>query len=158
MKILIDCFEINALLSFISSKIPFPQTIEESLQFISKSYCEFFKKQFVQSLSLIIQHFNSLTFKDFDKLTNSQLLKIFSSESLQIENEDYLLDLIMNMINKDKNRMILLQTIRFEFVSSHLLKSLFNYIFNDEIDFELFESLKKRLFTDYSDQEMLSTR
>jgi hypothetical protein len=58
MKVLIDCFEINILLSFISSKIPFPQTIEESLQFISKSHCEFFKEQFDQNLSLLIQHFN----------------------------------------------------------------------------------------------------
>lgn len=62
------------------------------------------------------------------------------------------------MIELDKNRTILLQTIHFEFVSSHLLKQFFDNIPNDEIDFELFESLKKRLFTDYSDQEKLSKR
>jgi hypothetical protein len=62
------------------------------------------------------------------------------------------------MIEKDKSRTILLQTIHFEFVSSHLLKTFFDSIQIDEIDYELFESLKKRLFTDYSDQEKLSNR
>jgi hypothetical protein len=85
-------------------------------------------------------------------------LKILSSDFLQIENEDYLFRIIIRMIELDKNRTILLQTIHFEFVSSHLLKQFFDNIPNDEIDFELFESLKKRLFTDYSDQEKLSKR
>jgi hypothetical protein len=64
----------------------------------------------------------------------------------------------MNMIEKDKSRMILLQTVHFEFVSSDLMKRFFENIHNDEIDFELFESLKKRLFADYSDEEKLSKR
>jgi hypothetical protein len=60
------------------------------------------------------------------------------------------------MINEDRNRMILLKTVHYEFASSYLLKRFFENIHNDEIDFELFESLKKRLFADYSDKERLA--
>jgi hypothetical protein len=38
----------------------------------------------------------------------------------------------------------------------HSAKLLFRDIQNGEIDFELFKSMKKKLFTDYSDREKLS--
>jgi hypothetical protein len=51
-----------------------------------------------------------------------------------------------------------LKSVNLELVSSHLLKRFFENISNDEIDFELFDSVKKILSTDYSDQEQLSKR
>lgn len=69
-----------------------------------------------------------------------------------------LFEIIIEMIKHDKNRLILLQTIHFEFVSSSLLKKFFEIIRNDEIDIEIFESLKKRLIEDYSNQSKLSKR
>jgi uncharacterized membrane protein YqhA len=65
---------------------------------------------------------------------------------------------VINLIEENKNRMILFQTVHLEFVSSQLLKRFLRNIENDEIDFELFEAMKKRLFTDYSIQEKLSKR
>jgi hypothetical protein len=85
-------------------------------------------------------------------------LKIFSSESLQIENEDYFFKIIFKMIKDTRNRMILLKSVHLEVVSSDLLKKFFSNISNDEIDCEMFESLKKRIISDYSDQEQQSTR
>jgi hypothetical protein len=95
-KLLIDCFEIKYFCQYIDSNFPFPQTLEESLQFISYSSCEFLEKQFNKSLSIIIHNFHLLSFDDLNHLSNSNLLKIFSSESLQLENEDYLFQLIIN--------------------------------------------------------------
>jgi hypothetical protein len=158
LKSLIDCFGIPSLFQAISSKIPFPQTLGESLQFISQSYSEFLGAHFNQSMLIIIQNFNLISFDDLNRFSNSHLLKIFSSESLQIENEDYLFQLIIQMIEEDKNRIILLKTVHLEFVSSDLLKKFFENIQNDEIDFELFESLKKRLFSDYSNQRQIENR
>jgi hypothetical protein len=116
------------------------------------------KEQYDQSLSIAIQNFHIISFEALNKLSNSQLLKILLLESLQIYNEDYLFKIILNMIDLDKNRMILLQTIHFEFVSSDLLKRFFGNISHNQLDFELFNSLKKRLFLDYSDSEKLSKR
>jgi hypothetical protein len=39
LKQLIDCFGITSLFESFSSTIPIPQTLEESLQFISQSFC-----------------------------------------------------------------------------------------------------------------------
>jgi hypothetical protein len=155
LKTLIDMFEMNYLYQWVSSKVSNPQTLEESLQFISNSYCNFLKPQLHQSLSIITHNFDLISLDDLNQISTPFLLQIFSSESLQVESEDYLFQLIVNLIEKDNNRMILLKAVHFEFVSSHLLKNFFQNIYNDEIDFELFESLKKRLFTDYSDQKSL---
>jgi hypothetical protein len=153
-----DCFGTSSLFQSISPKVPFPQTLVESLQFIFQLYSEFLEAHYSQSLSLIIQNFNLISFDDFKRLPNSYLLKIFSSESLQIEDEDYLFEMVVQLINEDKNRFVLLQNVHIEFVSSHLLKSFFENISNDEIDFELFESFKKRIFLDYSDQSRFEKR
>jgi hypothetical protein len=155
---LINAFGITSLFKIISSIIPTPQTLEESLHFISQTYCEFFEEQYHHSLFIIRQNFHLLSFDKLTKITNSHLLKLFSSESFQIESEDRLVELVMKMIEDDKKRMILLQTIHFEFVSSNLLKRFFDNIHIDEVDFGVFESLKKRLFSDYSNQDKLSKR
>jgi hypothetical protein len=41
------------------------------------------------------------------------------------------------MNEEDNNRLILLKYGKMDYVSGHLLKKLFENIFNDEIDFEL---------------------
>jgi hypothetical protein len=66
--------------------------------------------------------------------------------------------MVVKLIKEDKNRILLLQKVHLEFVSSHLLKSFFENVSNDEIDFGLFESLKKRIFFDCSDQSRLEKR
>jgi hypothetical protein len=122
LKVFIDYLGINSLTSFIFAKYPIPQTISQSLTFISKPYCELSEEHFNQSLLILIQNFNFISFEDLNTLPNSYLLKIFFSHFLKVESEDSLFQLILQMIEKDKNRMILLKTIHFEFVSSHLLK------------------------------------
>jgi hypothetical protein len=62
------------------------------------------------------------------------------------------------LIEKTNNWMFLLKEVHFEFFSSQLLKRFFQIIHNDEIDFESFEPRKKRLFTDYWDQNSLEKR
>jgi hypothetical protein len=121
LKVLVDFFEITPFIQVICPKVPFPQTLEESIQFISLSYSEFLEAQFQQSLSIIIQNLSLISFDDLDKLPNSHLLKIFSTESLSIESEDYLFQLIIDLIEKDKSRILLLKTVHLEFVSSYLL-------------------------------------
>jgi hypothetical protein len=108
LKCLIDCFGITSLFQFIHETIPIPQTLESSLQFISQSCCEFLNDHFNSSLSIIIQNFNSISFETLCQISNSHLIKIFSSDSLQIESEDYLFQMIVKMIEEDKNRIQIL--------------------------------------------------
>jgi hypothetical protein len=67
LKDLINCFGINSLLQVIGTKIPIPQTLEESLQFISQSYCDLLEEQFNSSLLIIIQNFNAISFEALKK-------------------------------------------------------------------------------------------
>jgi hypothetical protein len=108
LKNLINYFGINSLFKVISSKIPIPQTLKSSLHFISQPYCEFLETHFNQSISIIIQNFNSISVEELSKISNSHLLKLFSAESLQIENEDYFFKMVLKMIQEDKNLVILM--------------------------------------------------
>jgi hypothetical protein len=82
LKDFIDSFDMIDFYPFISLKVTLPQTIGESVQFLSKPYCEFLKKQYDHSLQMIIQNFNSISLYTLNILINSHLLKIFSSKFL----------------------------------------------------------------------------
>jgi hypothetical protein len=120
---LIDCFEISCLFDFFSFKIPIPQTLEEELDFICQFNCEVFPQHSNQSFTIFIQQLEQISFEGLNRISNSKLLKTLSSEDLVIEKEDYLSNIITEMIRKDRHRVILLKDIHFEYVSSISLKS-----------------------------------
>jgi hypothetical protein len=65
---------------------------------------------------------------------------------------------MIKMFENDTNRMILLKTVNLNQVSGETLRKFFEKISNDEIDFDLLESLKERLIADYSDLQRFSKR
>jgi hypothetical protein len=91
---------------------------------------------------LLIQNIENISIENLNRLPNSILEKIFSSPDFQIINEDYLFNLIIQLINIDQTRKYLLKTIKFPYVSSHLLKSFFENFSVCDLDDDLFESLK----------------
>jgi hypothetical protein len=58
-----DCFGTSSLFQSISPKVSFPQTLVESFQF----YSEFLEAYYNQSLSIIIQNFNLISFDDLNR-------------------------------------------------------------------------------------------
>jgi hypothetical protein len=70
------------------------------------------------------------------------------SEDLKIENEDFLFHLILSFIKEDPNQKSLLNFVQFSFISSELIQEYFLNFSIDELDFELFEALKSRLYRD----------
>jgi hypothetical protein len=143
---LIDFFQCPLLFEFISSKLKTPQTIEESIDYLSKPNCEFFETHFQSSISILIQQFDHITQEQFKFISNSHFELILKSEELKIENEDFLFQLIISLIKEDSNRRSLLKFVQFSFVSSQLIQEYFCNFSIDEIDFELFEALKCGLF------------
>jgi hypothetical protein len=158
LKSLIDCFGITSLVQALLSKVPVPKTLEESLESITQSCCEILKDHFNRSLSLIIQNFSSIPFEALPKIPSSHLIRIFSSDLLQLECKDILFQLIVKMIEEGKNKIVLLKGAKLDYVSGNLLKEFLQKISNDEIDFELFKALKRRVIPDYSDLGKLSNR
>jgi hypothetical protein len=155
---LIDLFGISPLFQFISSSIPLSSNIKESIEFLSIKGCEHFDKIFNHSITILTQHFEEITIDQFNYLTNFTLEMIFTNEELQYENENYLFDIVAKLIDKDPKRKELLKMINFSFVSSSSLKQFFEDFPLDEIDFDLFSSLKGRLLHDISKSDLLPTR
>jgi hypothetical protein len=103
LKYLIDCFGISSLVQILLSKVPVPENIEKSLEFITQHCCEILEEHFNRSLSLIIQNFSSIPVETLNKISNSCLIRIISSDLLQIKSENYLFKIIMKMIEEDQN-------------------------------------------------------
>jgi hypothetical protein len=122
---LIYTFGLSCLLSFIPKEFLSLHTLQEALSFLLKPFCQDFEQQFNQSVSLLLQHFDQISLEQFLSLPNSSLFYLFSSSQLKIPNEDFLLKLIMNLIDKGRNSKCLSKSIRFPFVSSTLLIDLF---------------------------------
>jgi hypothetical protein len=91
-----------------------------------------------------------------DSFPSEKLEHIFPSKSLKIPNEDFLLELTSFLIKNDSNRRKLYQFVSFPAVSSNLLKQHFSTLKPEEIDSELLEALKMRLFCEIEQEEIVS--
>jgi hypothetical protein len=145
---LINTFGLSSLFLLIPNKVPSPQNLQETFSFLSKPYCHKFEQQFNDSIHFLLKDFDQIYLKQFLSLQNISLHHLLSSSQLKIKNEDLLLQKIMGMIDQVINRKCFLKFVRFSFVSSSLLINLFKKDFMEEIDFDLFQSLKDRLFSD----------
>jgi hypothetical protein len=143
LMFLINYFQSSLLFEFICCKIKIPQTINESIKYLSHPNCEFNENHFKESISILIREFENITIEQFQFISNSHFEIILRSLSFQIENEDFLFKLIMKLIEQDSRRKSLLKFIKFSFVSSELLKKYFWNFSVEELDFELFEALKE---------------
>jgi radical SAM superfamily enzyme len=94
-------------------------------------------------LSKVIQNIEQIEIHQLLCLSNFVLEQIFNSHQLQIENENYLFNLVIELIKKDSNRKVLLKSIFYPGVSSSLLISYFRDFPIEEIDYNLFNSLKE---------------
>jgi hypothetical protein len=148
LSYLINLFGLSSLLEFICETIPLPQNLHESLQFLSQHSCEFLPHIFNQSLNLVIQNIEQIEIDQLLCLSNFVLEEIFKSPHLQIENENYLFNLAVQLIERDSNRRILLTFVFFPGVSSSSLVNYFKDYPLEDVDSDLFELLKQRLFCD----------
>jgi hypothetical protein len=99
-------------------------------------------------MALLTRHFSEISIDQFLKLSNFILEKLFQSSQFQVENEDVLFNLVADLIGRDSKRKILLKLIYFPSVSTEHIVNFFSNFPADEIDSDLFESIKTRLFCD----------
>jgi hypothetical protein len=97
-------------------------------------------------MPIMIHHFSDIRPGQFLKLPNFVLEKLFQSPQLQVDDEDFLFNLVVDLIGRDPSRKTLLKSIYFPGVSSFRLINFFTNFPPEEIDSDLFESLKTRLF------------
>jgi hypothetical protein len=122
---LVEQLDFNSLYQFINEKIPMPMNLVQALDFLSHSYSFHFDRQFHHAIEILIKYFDQLTVELLNPLSNIVLNKLFLSPKLIIEDENYLFKLITKLIEINSQRKELLKIIKFEFVSTDLLKEFF---------------------------------
>lgn len=143
-----EFFGFRQLKKLISSSILFPQNFDHALTLLSKPILIHHKSQFDQSIEIFLKNLQRLNEEHFHQLHNFSLINLFSSPQFQIWNENQFFQMIIKMIKTSYTRKALLKTVRYPYVSSDLLKSFFQDFSVHEVDIELFEALKERLFSD----------
>jgi hypothetical protein len=145
---LINVFGLSSLLQFISTQIQISQTLPSCLTFLSHVGSDILNEQFQSYLIFLISNIENISIDHLNSLPNFILDQILNSETLIVPNEDFLFHLITQLISLNKNRIILLKYIQFQFVSADLLTRFFQNFSSFDLDFDVFESLKPRLFSE----------
>jgi hypothetical protein len=101
---LFQTIEFSYGFSFLSSYIPIPNTLEESLSFLKNSFSFLLKEHFQQSISIISKNLSNISFENLNSLPIHVLELIFSNDQLQIPNEDFLFLLIFELIHPDSKK------------------------------------------------------
>jgi hypothetical protein len=143
---LIHLFGFSRLSDFISQNLPLPQNLQDALDFLSNRFCESYPNLFNKSIGIVIHRFSKIILEQYLKLSNSVLEQLFQSPQFQIDHEDILFDLIVDLIARDPNRKSLFKIIYFLRVSTIRLINYFSDYSFEEIDFDLFEFIKVKLF------------
>jgi hypothetical protein len=145
---LIQFFELSFPFSLISEKLSVPETLSQTISYLSMIGFQTLEHHFHQSLKILFEHFQDISIQTFCSIPIENLENIFSSNELILEDEDQLFNLIINLIKLDYNKKVLLKYIHFEYVSSHFIASFTQELQVEQIDIDLFESLKKGLCCD----------
>lgn len=124
------------------------QKLDQLLQVFSISISNLNEDYFQNPISFLAQHFTEIPQEALFNLPLSTLQAILSSDSLLVENENILFQLLMTIISLDSNKAILLKFVKFEAVKPELLIQYFSNLTIDDIENDLWESIKKRLFFD----------
>jgi anaerobic ribonucleoside-triphosphate reductase len=90
--------------------------------------------------------------EQLQNLNHESLRLGFSSSKLKIENEDYVLDLVFQLVRKDFNFNFLFQYVQYSFVSETTIFEVLKILFHSEVDETFLESLQEMILADVSIQ------
>jgi hypothetical protein len=145
---LIHFFGVSFPFSLISDKIPIPETLSQSIQYISMKGCQSLENHFYQSMKIIFEHFNEISVQDFSSIPIESLEILFSSNQLILDDEDQLFNLILGIIQLDENKKVLFKYVNLEYVSSQFIISFFQDFQFEHLDIDLFKCFQRRLCCD----------
>jgi hypothetical protein len=137
-----------AFIPFLQHLMKPPQTLEESTEFLSIPFCNALQVQFDASVNILIQNLHLISYPQFFQLSNDALFSLFTSTQFKIIHEDSLFQLIIALINENTTRKGLLRAVHFAYISSQLMIDFFRDFPLQDVDDNLFEALKDRLFSD----------
>jgi hypothetical protein len=141
-----NLLEFSLLKEFLFNQIPCPEPFDDCLQFIQKQNAFDFPNHFEQCLSVLSKQFKNIDFEILKRFPTSVLTKIISSPDLKIPDENYLFQTILQLIEIDQQNIILFSNISFSFIEPNLLKEFLVHFEIEDLNQELFEQLKSRLY------------
>jgi hypothetical protein len=138
-------FDNVEIYSLLMKEIKSTSTISE---FYSKSRTEnCFLFGSAEEIEILAQHFHELPSSVVKSLSFSTILEIFGHEKLEIEDEDWLFDFILNLTAIEHERIELLEFVFFEYLSTDKMKEFIEWSFELHNDFTitLWHSICNRL-------------
>jgi hypothetical protein len=105
IRSMIETFHLYFLQTFLNNFLLFfPKNIEESIQFLSQNSSHSFENIFQQSVSILVENFAQLSFDQLSSLSIEALQEILQNEQIQKSDQNYLLNLVLNLIENDSKK------------------------------------------------------
>jgi hypothetical protein len=130
-----DILKFSSAQQFLSSLAAAPSSIKESLLFLQKPNCQFFKNHYHTAILIVAQSFYKLDFNSICPLSLPTLNDIFSSNKFMIQNETWLLLVVVLLSKHNPLNKALLSKVQFSHVQSEVLKTFLHSISIDDVDF-----------------------
>jgi hypothetical protein len=98
-------------------------------------------------IGVVSSHFYELSVSDFDRLSPWVLESILRDPSLVLQDEDSLFEIVYRLACADLSYFVLLEFVRFEFLSEDCMKRAFDFISSsfESLTFGIWSSLRTRL-------------
>jgi hypothetical protein len=149
---ILDSLKCSSFFHSLSNFIDISQRLLGAIQFLKNiSIVDFsapLTDHLLQAIKLLSSKLKEIPFEDLNSFSLSVLEHIFSCEHLQVSNEDYFVTIISHLIEIDSNRKCLYHFILFLNVSGNLLTKQFFELKVNDLDSNLLEMFKSRLFFD----------
>jgi hypothetical protein len=126
---------------FIKNDNNIPSNHDEAMLFLQCKNPSTFEEIYLQCINVVSSHFSEFSEKDFLCLNIEIMEKIVSCPVFHVQNETYLLEMIMKLMKYDKNYSILLKYVLFCFVDFSICSKFFSKFDEIEVDIELFDSI-----------------
>lgn len=113
----------------------------------SKSIENYHEKNIKEMISFISAHFYELDHKKIQRLPPSLISEILNQDEIKIESEDSLLNLIIEMYEKDEGCSELFEKVCFTNVSENVLEKFIDIFSIDDLNHNIWKSICARLFS-----------
>lgn len=104
--------------------------------------------EFDAAVEIAAIKFSEIPISTISQFSIQALENILNSVQLRIKNENQLFLIILNLAEVDKKYLRLLTYVKFPFVNPKLLRKFFDHLSFEDLDQQLFDQIKNRLYCD----------
>jgi hypothetical protein len=113
------------LKNFVDTFLPPPTSLDEAIQFLGNSFSFSFEKLFEKSLSTLLANISTISLEGLKSFPIEVFQAILKLDQFKFLDEEKFLSFLLNLIENDVKKKVLLKSAKFQNFSSKALQKFF---------------------------------